>query len=377
MENDSFNDKLNELKGKLGKWFEEVYSYGPGADADTIGRIKRHVYLSIAGAVVALLFVVVAVGYSFMAVSGGSGNVDVAAKGEVVYVHIAKGMTSDDIGKLLVKKGVIDSTTKFWIATKLNGAASKFQVGTFAMNKDMNVGDALNILLNGKTAAVRVTIPEGLNVREMAKRFAEAGLVDEDEFLKVAKTFAPYDYIESVPQADYRIEGFLFPDTYDFSNDATPESIMQKMADEFDRKLTPEMRRQAKEKHLSIYELITLASLVEKEARFPEDRPMIAQVFFKRLAINMPLQTDTTLQYLLDAPKEDVSIEDTKMESPYNTYQHYGLPPGPIACPGMASIEAVLNPADTDYLYFVADRNGHNHYTNTYDEHLEVVNRVR
>ena len=104
---------------------------------------------------------------------------------------------------------------------------------------------------------------------------------------------------------------------------------------------------------------------------------MIAQVFFKRLAINMPLQTDTTLQYLLDAPKEDVSIEDTKMESPYNTYQHYGLPPGPIACPGMASIEAVLNPADTDYLYFVADRNGHNHYTNTYDEHLEVVNRVR
>ena len=232
-------------------------------------------------------------------------------------------------------------------------------------------------MLNGKTAAVRVTIPEGLNVREMAKRFAEAGLVDEDEFLKVAKTFAPYDYIESVPQADYRIEGFLFPDTYDFSNDATPESIMQKMADEFDRKLTPEMRRQAKEKHLSIYELITLASLVEKEARFPEDRPMIAQVFFKRLAINMPLQTDTTLQYLLDAPKEDVSIEDTKMESPYNTYQHYGLPPGPIACPGMASIEAVLNPADTDYLYFVADRNGHNHYTNTYDEHLEVVNRVR
>ena len=123
--------------------------------------------------------------------------------------------------------------------------------------------------------------------------------------------------------------------------------------------------------------MITLASLVEKEARYDEDRPIIAQVFFKRLELGMPLQTDASLQYLMDAPKEDVLISDTKIESPYNTYQNLGLPPGPIASPGMAAIEAVLYPADTDYLYFVADRDGHNHYSHAYSDHLDLVDQVR
>ena len=152
---------------------------------------------------------------------------------------------------------------------------------------------------------------------------------------------------------------------------------MKMMAEDFDTRLTPELRQQAAEKGLSIHDLVTLASLVEKEARYDEDRPIIAQVFFKRLQMGMPLQSDTTLQYLMAGPKEDVSIEDTKIDSPYNTYQHAGLPPGPIASPGMKSILAVLNPASTDYLYFVADRQGHNHYSQTYDEHLAIVEQVR
>jgi UPF0755 protein len=137
------------------------------------------------------------------------------------------------------------------------------------------------------------------------------------------------------------------------------------------------MREQAVKIDLSIYELITLASLVEREVRFPEDRAIVAQVLLKRLRMNMPLQTDATLQYLMETPKEEVSIADTEIDSPYNTYQHVGLPPGPIANPGMASIEAVLHPADTDYLYFVADRQGHNHYAHTYEEHLNLVNKYR
>ena len=152
---------------------------------------------------------------------------------------------------------------------------------------------------------------------------------------------------------------------------------MKILADEFDRKLTPEMREKAEQMNLSIYDLTTLASLVEREVRYPEDRAIVAQVFLKRLQMKMPLQTDATLQYLMDTPKEDVSIEDTKINSPYNTYQHEGLPPGPIASPGLDAINAVLNPADTDYLYFVADRSGRNHYANTYEEHLELVNQYR
>ena len=149
------------------------------------------------------------------------------------------------------------------------------------------------------------------------------------------------------------------------------------MAGTFDDRLTPTMRVTAEKMGLSVYDLITLASLVEREVRFPEDRPIVAQVLLKRLKLNMPLQTDATLQYLMDAPKEEVSIEDTQIDSPYNTYQHTGLPPGPIANPGMASITAVLHPADTDYLYFVADRMGHNHYAYTYEEHLNLVNHYR
>ena len=153
--------------------------------------------------------------------------------------------------------------------------------------------------------------------------------------------------------------------------------ILLMMAGNFDDRLTADMRQRAADMRLSVFELVTLASLVEKEARFEEDRPVIAQVFLKRLQLGIPLQSDTTIQYLLDAPKEEVTYADTEIESPYNTYQHIGLPPGPIANPGLASIEAVLYPADTDYLYFVADRQGHNHYSRTYSEHLTLVDRVR
>ena len=183
--------------------------------------------------------------------------------------------------------------------------------------------------------------------------------------------------MKSSRQAIFRAEGFLFPDTYEVEPGTSAEDILQMMVRNFDDKLTDKMRERAEKMDLSIYELVTLASLVEKEARFEEDRPMIAQVFLKRLELDMPLQSDTTIQYLLDAPKEDVTYADTEIESPYNTYQHYGLPPGPVANPGIASIEAVLHPADTDYLYFVADRAGHNHYSKSYDEHLKIVNRVR
>ena len=160
-------------------------------------------------------------------------------------------------------------------------------------------------------------------------------------------------------------------------DELSAKEILSLMTNDFDTRMTAGLRARAKEMDLSIYELVILASLVEKEARYDEDRPIIAQVFLKRLKMNMPLQSDTTIQYLLDAPKEDVTYADTEIDSPYNTYQHYGLPPGPIASPGMDAIEAVLYPADTDYLYFVADRQGHNHYSKTYDEHLEIVERVR
>ena len=294
-----------------------------------------------------------------------------------VYVTVQPGMTGGDIGEMLEQRGVIRNRQKFWLIAKLGGEEKKFKAGTYHMYVNMPIREALDVLVGGEVSMLRFTIPEGFTVREIASRLEKEGIVSSKEFLEAAKRFSPYRYMKAPREAMFRAEGFLFPDTYEVEPGTSAEAILQMMARNFDDKLTDEMRAKAEKLHLSIYELVTLASLVEKEARFEEDRPMIAQVFFKRLEINMPLQSDTTIQYLLDAPKEDVTYADTEIDSPYNTYQHYGLPPGPVANPGLASIEAVLEPADTDYLYFVADRAGHNHYSKGYDEHMEIVNRVR
>ena len=148
------------------------------------------------------------------------------------------------------------------------------------------------------------------------------------------------------------------------------------MTKEFNDKLTEEMRERANQMGLSIRELVILASLVEKEAQVDEDRPIIAQVFMNRLKEHMPLQSCATIQYILGFPKPELSLQDTKIESPYNTYQNMGLPPGPIANPGVESIKAVLYSTPTDYLYFVADKNGKHHFSKTYEEHLLAIDRI-
>ncbi len=294
-----------------------------------------------------------------------------------VHVKIHEGMSTSEIAEALAEKNIIDSSLKFRILSRLRGYDDKMKPGTYVFTTEMTDDEVFSKILNGDKRVVTFTIPEGFGVKDIAKRLYEIDLVDEEDFLKAAEDFAPYDYMKKQDDVFYAAEGFLFPDTYTVESDISVEEILQIMVDNFDNRLTPELRKQAEEKNLSIYELATMASLIEREVRYPEDRAIVAQVFFKRLQLNMPLQTDATLQYLMDTPKEDVSIEDTKIESPYNTYIYAGLPPGPIANAGMESIESALNPADTDYLYFVADRQGHNHYAKTYDEHLDLVNQYR
>ena len=297
--------------------------------------------------------------------------------GQPIYIKVEPGMTGESICNLLIQKGVISSPTKFKIYAKLKGAASKFQTGTYECYPNMDMGKVLDILTSGKTTTVHFTIPEGYTINEIAERLDKMGIIKADKLKQEAKNFAPYGYITDIPQAKYRVEGFLFPDTYEASPDASAKDILQIMADNFDSRLTPEMRAKAAAKGMSIHELVTLASLVEKEAGTDEERPIIAQIFLKRLEIFQPLESCASIQYLLDAPKEDLLIADTKIDSPYNTYQNYGLPPGPVANPGLKSLQAVLEPANTDYLYFVADHQGHNHFSATYAEHLTEVDKYR
>ncbi len=294
-----------------------------------------------------------------------------------VHIKIREGMTTAEIADELAAKNVISSSLKFRILSRVRGYDDKMKLGTYVFATGMEDDEVFAKILNGEKQVMTFTVPEGFGVKDIAKRLYGLDIADEEDFLKAAENFAPYDYMKKHKDVFYAAEGFLFPDTYTIESDTSIEEILKMMAANFDNRMTPDIRSRAKEKNLSLYDLAILASLVEKEVRYPEDRAIVAQVFFKRLQLNMPLQTDASLQYLMDAPKEDVSIEDTKIDSPFNTYQYAGLPPGPIANAGMESIEAVLNPADTDYLYFVADRQGHNHYAMTYDEHLELVEQYR
>ncbi|MBQ9486497.1 MAG: endolytic transglycosylase MltG, partial [Selenomonadaceae bacterium] len=283
-------------------------------------------------------------------------------EGKRVHVKISEGMSTAEIADILEAKEVIASSLKFRIVSRLRSYDGQLKPGTYVFYTGMNDEDVFAKLLTGEKYLVRFTIPEGFGVKEIAERLYSLDLIDKEDFLKAAENFAPYGYMRKHKNVRYAAEGFLFPETYSVESDTSIEDILKMMAGEFDKRVTPAMREKAKELGLSLYDLTTLASLVEREVRYPEDRAIVAQVFLKRLKLNMPLQTDASLQYLLDEPKEDLTIEDTEIESPYNTYKNAGLPPGPIANPGMDAIEAVLNPAPTDYLYFVADRQGHNHY---------------
>lgn len=300
--------------------------------------------------------------------------------GDNISIKIESGMSTEEIAQNLQEHAIINNGLGFRILARLEGKDTQFKEGIYYFRVGMNINSVLDRLVQGpESQVVRITIPEGFTVEDIANLLEKENLTTKEEFCKVAKDYTPYDYMKEATEnkdIKYAVEGFLFPDTYDIDRSYGAKQIMQIMVDNFDHRLNSEMRERAKEENLSIFELVTMASLVEKEAKFAEDRPIIADVFFKRLENHMMLQSDATIQYALDEHKEEFSIEDTKLASPYNTYQHEGLTPGPIGNPGLASIEAVLYPATTDYLYFVADSKGHNHYSVTYDEHLKVIEEI-
>lgn len=293
-----------------------------------------------------------------------------------VVLIVDKDQTGAEIGDMLYEKGLIQSPAAFRLALRVTGAVDKLQQGYYQIPQNASLHQVIQLLQQGKLKSIRVTIPEGYTINQIAEEVAKDGLSSKEAFLEAAKTYVPYQYMYGPAPVDYKPEGFLFPSTYEIPVDAKPNDILKIMTKEMDSKLTPAIRKQIAAKNLTIFEFITLASLVEKEAKYDVDRPIIAAVFLKRLKIGMPLQSCASIQYILGYPKPQLSLEDTQLPSPYNTYLHTGLPPGPIANPGMKSMEAVLNAGDTEYLYFVADKEGYHHFTKTYEEHLKVVDSI-
>ena len=294
-----------------------------------------------------------------------------------IYIRIPLGMGAGNIAELLEEQQIISSRKYFLKRLRQSGRDGDVQSGTYKVHKGMKSDEVIDILVNGRVAAIRFTIPEGYNLNEMAKRLEKEGICKGADFLKAAKEYKGLSYVGVSPAIENPMEGYLFPDTYEVPSDATAKDIVKLMAKTFDEQLTDDMREAAAKYGLSIHEFVTLASLIEKEVMDDDDRPKVAQVFLKRLEVEMPIQSCATIQYLLKEPKEDLTFEDLKIDSPYNTYENPGLPPGPIASPGEKALEAAAHPSATNYLYFVADRKGKTYYSETFDEHMEKVEKYR
>lgn len=330
---------------------------------------KTKLLLKIAFLPVALM---IAVGLEFWYDSKAAVQVSSTAP---VIVTVAPTMTTKQIGELLYEQGFIHSTTIFRLVAKVQGVENKLQAGDYALTFKTGMLEILQKMTRGETVYQQLTIPEGYTINQIAQALNEQGLGDGAAFKRAARSYAN-EFMSNQQGIVYFAEGYVFPDTYRITKGMSEEVILKTMVANFDKKMPPNLRDRAKELGLSVHQVITLASLVEKEARLAQERPIIAGVFFNRLKQDMPLQSCPTVQYILGYPKAELSIADTQIASPYNTYQDVGLPPGPIASPGIDSIMAVLYPADTPYVYFVAAPDGSHRFSKTYEEHLQRVDEV-
>ncbi len=297
---------------------------------------------------------------------------------DTVYLKINQGMNANEIAMLLEEKRLIHSATAFRVWSKLTQLDSKLAAGEYLVRTDMSMFEVASSLSgDGAIMANRITIPEGYTIKQIADLLDKHGK-NGDEFKRLAENYEPYDYMKPTSKfaRKYSAEGFIYPATYELSSEHTEADILAMLVKHFDDKLTPEIRAQIEKTGLSVSEVIILASIIEREARYDEERPVIARVFLNRMKMGMPLQSCATVQYLLDKVRPVLTIKDTKVSSPYNTYLHAGLPPGPIGCIGDKSLQAVLNPDDNDYLYFVADKDGHHHFGKTYTDHMNNIERI-
>ncbi len=311
--------------------------------------------------------------------------VPAATPGQPIDVTIEPGQSPAEIGQLLEELGVIESDVQFRALVALLGYDRVLQAGDYEFRSGMPALEAVYLMRRGSIATREVTIVEGWRLEQIADALAEHG-IPREEFLAAAHAGEyDFDFLADLGPGQ-SLEGFLFPDTYTFRrSDTSARDFIEGMLQRFDDKIPSALREEATLGGLTFHEILTIASLVEREAQIDEERPIIAQVFLARLSLGMPMEADPTVQYAIAADpdsvaeygywKRELTQEDLEVDSPYNTYGVPALPPGPIASPGLASIIAVIRPADTEYLFFVAKLDGSHAFAETFEGHLENVNR--
>ncbi len=302
--------------------------------------------------------------------------VDRPAGRDSVTLTIPREATGTDIARLLEGKGVVRSAGIFRAALRLTGETNALQQGYYRLSQGLTVREAVEALKHGRAESAPVTISEGMTIHQMAALFQKANIRGAADFEKTAASYVRYDYMKAEPPAPILGEGFLWADTYEIPLDFSAKDICDLLYEKTDSMLTPAIREKATKKNLTLYRLMTIASLVEREARLPEDQVPIASVILTRLARAMPLQIDATVQYALGRTKPELTYADLETPSPYNTYLREGLPPGPIAAPGLPAIQAVLAAEPGDYIYYVAQKDGRHVFTKTLVEHEAKIEEI-
>ena len=290
-----------------------------------------------------------------------------------VFVEIPPGSSTASIAKRLVDAGVVRDARTFQVGLWISGRSRSLRAGEYRFDAPLHALDVIDKIARGDVYRRRLTFREGLTISEMARVFEERGFGNAADFRKAAGNAS---LILDLDPGATDLEGYLFPETYALPRGTTAAAVVTQMVDAFKNALTPEIRSNATTAGLSVRQLVTLASLVEKETGTASERPLVAAVYANRLKIGMGMQADPTVIYALQKAGTytgNLRRDDLQFDSPYNTYRYPGLPPGPIAAPGKASLEAAAKPADVDYLYFVSKNDGSHVFASSLEEHNRNV----
>jgi UPF0755 protein len=294
-----------------------------------------------------------------------------------IFFTVSPGETSSSISRALESKGIIKDARIFLIALWLRGATERLQAGEYRFAEPASTVDVIDRLVRGDVYYLTVTIPEGLTLAETAALLEEKGL---GRYEDLRRAFERPDLVASLDPEATELEGYLYPETYPLPRKPRAEDIARAMVSQFESVFDAARREKAEELGLTVREVVTFASIVEKETGLAEERPLIASVFWNRMRRGIALQSDPTIIYDMKRSGEfdgNLRRSDLERESPYNTYLHRGLPPGPIASPGHGAIDAVLYPTQTQYLYFVSKNDGSHHFSKTLREHAAAVRKYQ
>lgn len=297
-------------------------------------------------------------------------NGSIRDDGEIA-VEIPKGAGTAKISEMLGEKGVVRFPLIFRLYSRYKKADGKYNYGTFTLNKGMKYDEIITMLqgVAEKKESIKFTITEGEETKQIIDKLVSKGIGAEERFIDVINNHEfDYEFLKGLTRTDYRLEGYLFPDTYEVFVGESEESVIKRILDNFDKK-TKDLQIKVSEEGESLDDIIIMASIVEREGKKREELPIVASVFYNRIRDNIMLESCATVQYILPQRREILLTEDTKIDNPYNTYKYSGLPPGPIANPGIEAISAAVSPAKSDYFFFVAKKDGSHLFAKTYAQH--------